>query len=113
MKFIGTRRPAESKESDGVSFLEAVERGLAPDQGLYVPASWPRINESEITDHSFHSIAQKVLTPFLSGDLTAHELRSIVQSAYDFPIPLRYLKNETAVLELFHGPTAAFKDVAA
>ena len=113
MKFISTRNANSDVKTGAVSFLEAVERGLAPDQGLYVPASWPHIDEIKITDHSFHAIAQKVLTPFLSGDLTAHELRSIVQSAYDFPIPLRYLKNDTAVLELFHGPTAAFKDVAA
>ncbi len=108
MKYISTRHAA-----DRVSFLEAVERGLAVDQGLYVPESWPLIQPGEITDHSFIGIAQKILSPFLRDELTAHELHSLLKSAYDFQIPLRYLKNDTAVLELFHGPTAAFKDIAA
>ncbi len=108
MKFVSTR-----KSSPPATFLEAVEQGLAPDQGLYVPESWPYLNESDIPDHSFHAIAHKILTPFLSSDLTAHELRTLIESAYDFPVPLKYLRDDTAVLELFHGPTAAFKDVAA
>ena len=108
MKFVSTRQP-----SAPTSFLEAVKRGLAPDQGLYIPESWPLIEPNEIADHSFISIAQKVLAPFLRDEFNPHELQSLLQAAYDFPVPLRFLKDDTAVLELFHGPTAAFKDVAA
>lgn len=95
-------------------FSEAMERSLAPDGGLYVPEKFPQgaaagLNGSE----AIAEIAERVLKPFLAGDRLAADLSEVCRRALNFPIPLEQLDEQTAVLELFHGPTAAFKDVGA
>jgi threonine synthase len=109
MRYVSTRGGAEP-----VSLSEAVERGLAPDGGLYVPEAYPTISlEAPDDAETPAEVAERVLAPFFSGDPLAPALGDICREAFTFPLPLRELGDRTAVLELFHGPTAAFKDVGA
>lgn len=109
MKFISTRGQAPT-----LGFSQAMLQGLASDGGLYVPEKLPQFRLEDFDGiESLPQIAEKLLRPFLQGDPLESQLSEICQSAFNFPIPLKYLKNHTAVLELFHGPTCAFKDVGA
>jgi threonine synthase len=109
VKFISTRGQAPE-----VSVTAAIDAGLAPDGGLYVPETFPPFDLKEFDGvDSFPEIAFRVLKPFFSGDPLESKLHEICKRAFDFPIPLKELKNATSVLELFHGPTSAFKDVGA
>jgi threonine synthase len=97
-------------------FSAALLQGLAPDGGLYVPEHWPVRSAWDCEDLSaLPALAERVVGPFLAGDPLARELRDIAHEAFDFPAPLVPLPGEArlAVLELFHGPTAAFKDFGA
>ncbi len=109
MKFISTKG-----KSPAVTLSQALEAGMASDGGLYVPEEFPHF---EIKDFdgldSFSDIASKVLEPFFKGDQLESSLKKICNAAFSFPVPLKKLKDDTSVLELFHGPTAAFKDVGA
>jgi threonine synthase len=109
MKYVSTRHA-----SPAVSFSEALERGLAPDGGLYVPEVHPHIDAKSLGDGlPLPELAERVLAPYMAGDPLAAHLKAICRGAFSFEIPLRPLKSQTAVLELFHGPTCAFKDVGA
>ena len=109
MRYISTR-----DSSHAVTLSEAISRGLAPDGGLYIPESFPTVDPASFAeDQSLLEVAERLLQPFFAGDRLAPELEAICGSAFDFPIPLKPLRDQTAVLELFHGPTAAFKDVGA
>lgn len=109
MKFISTRDTTHA-----VSLSEALSQGLAPDGGLYVPDSFPTIDPSRIrADDTIKQIAERALRPYFAGDTLADDLTAICEETFSFPVPLRDLKDDTAVLELFRGPTAAFKDVGA
>ena len=111
MKFLSTRG-----SSPAVSFGEALTQGLAPDGGLYVPERWPSIpldafdGASELPD-----VANVLLRPFVAGDAIAGEIASVTREAFNFPAPLVPVTPDgrLSVLELFHGPTAAFKDFGA
>ena len=99
-----------------VSFGAAVLQGLAPDGGLYVPLSWPHLAPPDFDGVSeLPAIAGRLLAPFLEGDPLARELVPLAAEALDFPAPLVPLAPDgrLSVLELFHGPTAAFKDFGA
>ncbi|MAB79296.1 MAG: threonine synthase [Planctomycetes bacterium] len=110
MKYRSTGRNAPP-----LSFGEALVQGLAPDGGLYVPERFPEIAWQAVSEASFSDVAIATLAPFFEDDPLQADLRAIVERAFDFPIPLTALANTagTYVLELFHGPTAAFKDVGA
>ncbi|QDG51034.1 threonine synthase [Persicimonas caeni] len=109
MKYLSTRNPDHL-----VSLSEALRDGLAPDGGLYVPETLPHVDGTKFVGHShIRYIAEDLLAPFFAGDPLAHDLGDICDETFDFDIPLRDLKDDTALLELFHGPTAAFKDVGA
>ena len=98
------------------SFSEALLQGLAPDGGLYVPHSWPHLAPQDFAgDFDLPAIATRLVRPFMSGDRLAPQLDAITQEAFNFPAPLVPLGagGQVAVLELFHGPTAAFKDFGA
>ncbi len=98
-----------------VPFARALFDGLAPDGSLYVPESIPRLADKELAalpKRSFGEIACAVLAPFLD-EFSADELRGIVDRALDFRVPLVPLEGRLQLLELFHGPTLAFKDVGA
>ena len=109
MKFISTRDGNEA-----VSVSEAIQRGLAPDGGLYIPQKLPALAIGAFEGlESDREIAARLLEPFFVGDVLAGQLASICEDTYGFPVPLRDVGDSTKVLELFHGPTAAFKDVGA
>jgi threonine synthase len=111
MKFESTRR-----NSPAVSFGAALTRGLAPDGGLYMPESWPVIPLSAFDGAtSLSDVANVMLRPFVEGDPIAGEIAAVTRDAFDFPAPLVPVAadGKLSVLELFHGPTAAFKDFGA
>ena len=98
------------------AFGAAVLRGLAPDGGLYVPVSWPHFSPEDFAGLTeLPAIGARLLAPFLAGDELAAELPAIAHEALNFPAPLVPLEADgrLSVLELFHGPTAAFKDFGA
>jgi threonine synthase len=98
-----------------VSLGSAIAAGLASDGGLYVPESLPRLSAADFGElSSLADVALPLLSPFFSGDPLASELGEICREAFDFDTPLRPLGDSgNFMLELFHGPTAAFKDVGA
>jgi len=107
MNFVSTRRQAPA-----VGCREALFAGLAPDGGLYVPESLPAIDFHDLRDASLVELGTAVLTPFVGHDLSRAALARLLADALNFPIPLA-LVGDRAVVELFHGPTFAFKDVGA
>ncbi len=117
MRFISTR---DVKGDSYVSAAYAIKQGLAPDGGLYVPESIPQINEGFVTSllsMTYPEKAAEILSLFLD-DFTKEELLDYAKAAYinnTFPnevAPLAQVDRKLSVLELWHGPTAAFKDFA-
>ncbi|HEU5136398.1 MAG TPA: threonine synthase [Steroidobacteraceae bacterium] len=116
MKFVSTRAHSSSGKAPAVSFGQALAQGLAPDGGLYMPESWPNIPLSAFDGaNTLPEVAEVMLRPFVEGDPVASEIGAIVRDAFDFPAPLVPVADggKLSVLELFHGPTAAFKDFGA
>lgn len=104
-----------SKQAPAVSFQEALFRGLAPDGGLYFPTIFPLFSAEEIAalcGQSLQEIARQLLQKWLGDEISAEAITQIANEAQHFPIPIRKV-GDIHVLELFHGPTLAFKDVAA
>jgi threonine synthase len=111
MKFLSTR-----KSTPPVSFSESLLMGLAPDGGLLIPEKFPEFSKEDLKkmqNSSFLKIAKTISHAFAEGDHLAQKMDGICEEAFNFPIPLKKLKNDTEILELFHGPTSAFKDVGA
>jgi len=105
-----------NKHSPVVDFKEATIRGLAPDKGLYFPSIIPRIDDSlllNIENTPNEEIAFKVIMPFVGKTITPEKVFEIVSETINFPIPLYQVNKNIFSLELFHGPTMAFKDVGA
>jgi threonine synthase len=99
-----------------VSFREAVLQGQAPDGGLYFPESIPHLPEafwSHISDMDDREIGLRILAPYVGDDLSQETLMRIIEETLSFPMPLVPVGPRMHVLELFHGPTLAFKDVGA
>jgi threonine synthase len=97
-------------------FRDALRRGLAPDGGLYQPVELPRIAEADLTawrGRPFDAIAQPLARRLLEGEFAPAVLDRIVGEALNFPVPVRPLGEHLWLLELFHGPTLAFKDFGA
>jgi threonine synthase len=103
------------KENDEqVSFSQAVKQGLGKNQGLFFPSSMPKLdNIDELLALPLVERSVKILQPFVEGDLTESELTDIVTDAFNFPALLQPISPDRAILELFHGPTLAFKDFGA
>ena len=110
MRYVSTRGGVAS-----ASLSAALFAGPAPDGGLYVPERVPRLEPQALAGlDSLASVAARVLAPFAEGDLLAADLAQLTADAFTFEAPLRALgKPDTYLLELFHGPTAAFKDFGA
>jgi threonine synthase len=109
IRFHSTRDATTS-----ISFSQALLQGLAPDGGLYVPTSWPSIDIQALSrETTLPGIATRLIAPFVSGDPLAPQLPEITAEAFNFPAPLVTLDDGLGILELFHGPTAAFKDFGA
>jgi threonine synthase len=115
MEYVSTRGAAPSLDFEGVTLA-----GLANDGGLYVPRVWPKFSTEQIAalqGASYVETAVAVMTPFVGESLTNAELRDLCTQAYgrfshDAVTPLVQLDHQNWLLELFHGPTLAFKDVA-
>ncbi len=115
MRYISTRGAAPP-----VDFTHALIAGLAPDGGLYVPEAWPTLTKDEIAafaGQDYSAVAGDILSLFVGSCLTRTEVSDIVCNAYGgfrhrAKTPLRQLDSNLWLLELFHGPTLAFKDVA-
>ncbi len=115
MKYISTRGQAPS-----LSFEEVVLTGLASDGGLYVPETLPTFSAEEIASWaglSYQDLAFKIISPFVDGEIPENDLKQLIESAYstfrhDAIAPLVQTGHNEWILELFQGPTLAFKDFA-
>ena len=112
MHYISTRNAAHR-----VTLSQAIAQGIAPDGGLYIPDPFPHFVAHQFSDvHDMPQIGERLLTPFAEGDPLQSEIGAICREAFDFPtplVPLERAPSPASVLELFHGPTAAFKDYGA
>lgn len=115
MKYVSTRGEAPS-----LNFEEVLLTGLARDGGLYLPESWPTFDHDEISamrGKSYQEIAFTVMSPFVCPEIPESDFKELINKAYssfrhDAIVPLNQLDANEWILELFHGPTLAFKDVA-
>jgi threonine synthase len=115
LSYVSTRGEAPS-----LGFADVLLAGLARDGGLYVPAEWPHLPAETIggfAGKSYAEVAEQVIRPFVGPAFDAGELREMIQGAYGTfrhpaVAPLVQTEANTFILELFHGPTLAFKDVA-
>jgi threonine synthase len=115
MTYISTRGTAEP-----LGFEDVVLAGLARDGGLYIPQNWPQIAPGELprlSKLSYSDLAVEIMYPFVEGAFTKEEFSDLVHQSYatfdtDEVTPLRELGKDEYLLELYHGPTFAFKDVA-
>ena len=115
MKYFSTRG-----NSQELNFIDVLTSGTAKDGGLYVPENYPRFSNEEIREFetaSYQDLASHLLYPYIEGFLSKEDFEQVVKKAYgSFSIPevvkLVETKNSGYILELFHGPTFAFKDVA-
>lgn len=111
MKYFSTNRQVPA-----ASFAQAVIEGLAADKGLFMPETIPAFPAEffrKLPTLSLAEIGFEVARPFVGSEISESDLWNICQEALNFEIPLRELDAHTQVLELFHGPTLAFKDVGA
>lgn len=115
MQYVSTRG-----EAPVLGFSDVLLAGLARDGGLYVPAEWPQFSAAEIRAMrglSYPDLAVRLLTPFLGGEIASADFERIVREAYGTfrhraVCPITQIGDNRFLLELFHGPTLAFKDVA-
>jgi threonine synthase len=126
MQYQSTRQSADAEGSPS-SFAQALLKGLAPDGGLFVPRQWPRLDPQQVCAQvglppaeylapaGLARIGALLLAPLVAGSELADQLSAITAQAFSFPAPLVPIgtTGRLAVLELFHGPTAAFKDFGA
>ncbi len=111
MKFYST-----NNINHRVSLADAIMKSLPEDNGLYMPESIPALPHSffeNIQHYSFAEIGFEIAKRFLHPDLSLSEIKNITDDAINFPVPIVQLDDQTFILELFHGPTLAFKDVGA
>ncbi len=111
MKYVSTRN-----KNIHVTFEEAVKQGLAPDVGLYMPELITPLDKTIITSLNnlkLNEIAYIVSQQYVANEIPLTELEQICNEVFNFEIPLVRVKNNIHSLELYHGPTAAFKDVGA
>ena len=109
MKYFSTNKQAQL-----VSFKEAVIKGLAPDKGLYFPEEIQKLPNGLINHgKSLTEICYAFASPFVGNEIPAEKLQTIIEETINFPLPIVEVEKEVYSLELWHGPTCAFKDVGA
>ena len=105
-----------NKKSPDVNFKDATINGQAPDKGLYFPNTIPQVNKElieNIETTSNEAIAFEVIKPYVGNTIAEVDLYNIVKETVNFPIPLVKVTDDIFSLELYHGPTLAFKDIGA
>jgi threonine synthase len=117
MKYISTRG-----NTHPVSSVEAIKMGMVPEGGLFLPEEIPTISLQQIdqwNNLSYSQLANNIFSLFLKDDFSENEISSITRNAYNREIfeseeitPIKKLDNQLYIMELFHGPTGAFKDIA-
>ncbi len=109
MRYLSTRDATKT-----YALSEALELGICPSGGLFVPETLPQFDLKSFSSHDdFTAFSEKLLRPFFIDDQLEKDLSGIVNDAFTFPVLWRELENKHYLLELFHGPTAAFKDFGA
>ena len=93
-----------------VSFLQAVRQGLGREQGLFFPTSWPKLDIDTLLSMPLVARSSAILQALIGDELSATDVDAMVSKAFTFPAPLVSVADDVACLELFHGPTLAFKD---
>jgi threonine synthase len=112
----GIKYNSTNGKAPGVTFREALLKGLAPDGGLYMPDSIPLLTEKELGSLSsmgYNEIASFILNKFLSDEVDINVLSDLCRDAYNFDIPLEKVTGRKYIMRLDRGPTASFKDFAA
>ena len=112
MYYLSTRNNKLEESFENILF-----QGLSKDGGLFLPAAWPKINLNEIDNKNYEEIAVQIISPYLKQTLSDEQLKKIIDQTYkNFRkkniAPLVKIDNNKYILELFHGPTFAFKDYA-
>ena len=115
LQYISTRG-----QSEPLNFEQAMLAGLASDGGLFVPDSWPSLEPAEfeaMSECSYEEVVRRVVQPFVGAAFSANQLSQLASESYEMfrhpaKCPLQQLDSGLFVLELFHGPTLAFKDFA-
>ena len=115
MDYISTRG-----NGGRIAFDDVLLAGLSPDGGLYLPAAWPQFSEADLralAGKPYEDVAFAIMYPFVEGSISATDFRALIAAAYQgffhrARTPLRQMDSRLWLLELFHGPTLAFKDVA-
>lgn len=115
-KKVNMRYYSLNNQSPDVDFRQATILGQAPDKGLYFPAQLPKLNQSlmrQLDQMSKEELAYEIMKPYIGNSIDEKALRAIVTETVNFPFPLVPVSENIYSLELFHGPTLAFKDVGA
>ena len=108
MRLVSTRDPGRA------TFAQAIQAGLAPGGGLFVPEPLPCFRDVEaLLEMPFQARSTEILHRFLGDEFSRAEVEEAVEAALDFPVPLVQVRKRVFALELFHGPTLAFKDFGA
>ena len=112
MRYLSTRGAQPS-----LAFDEVLLTGLARDGGLFLPESWPQLDLAALAGLDYPTLAQRVMQPFLGGRIGEADFARLVQESYagfghKAVAPLKQIDSRLWLMELFHGPTLAFKDVA-
>ena len=99
--------------SEQVSFAQAVQQGLGKGQGLFFPEQLPKFSDAEIEsllNMDFVTRSAKILSAFIGNEISDNDMHRLVQNAFQFPAPVKSVEDDIGSLELYHGPTLAFKD---
>ena len=115
MEFISTRGKV-----DKIGFLDAVMMGLADDGGLFIPSTIPQLSPSgleKMEGLSYQELAYEIFSTYMGDEIPQDDLQQLIRESYETfrdpqITPVRKIKDNLFILELFHGPTFAFKDIA-
>ena len=96
-----------------VSFQDAIFNPIAKDKGLFLPENIPQLSSEQLNQLTFHELCYEVLAPMIDREIPEKDLRAIIARAFNFPLFAKNIQQSHYILELFHGPTLAFKDFGA
>ena len=105
-----------NNRNHSTTFENAVLNGLAPDRGLYFPQEIKKLPKQfveRIASMEKFDLAREIISPYIENEIPPGDLEKIIKQTLDFDFPVKHIEEQVGVLELFHGPTLAFKDVGA